>query len=276
MRQETHSGAPPRTEKAMMFRGKRVLITGASSGIGAALARRFAADGAELLLVARRRERLEALAEELRATRSVLVVKAQPVDLCDEPSRDRLIEGVGDVDVLVNSAGVGEYGEFAAQDVAALESMMRLNMHALVRLTHGLLPGMLERRSGWILNIASLAGFQPTPYMAVYGATKSFVLDFSMALWQEVRKRGVHVACICPGPVATEFFARGGYEERRADFTKKAADPAWIAEQAYRALVRRKPVLIPGASNKLAAFLQRFAPLKLVTRVSGKLLGPKD
>jgi uncharacterized protein len=259
-----------------LFDGKRVLITGASSGIGAALARRFAGDGAELWLVARRGDRLEALAADLRASRPKQIVRAHPADMCDEHACIRLIETVGEVDVLVNSAGVGEYGEFASQDLAALESMMRLNMHALVRLTHGVLPGMLARRSGWILNIASLAGFQPTPYMGVYGATKSFVLDFSMALWQEVRKRGVHVACICPGPVATEFFDRGGYEERRADFTKKAADPAWIAEQAYRALVRRKPVLIPGASNKLAAFLQRFAPLKLVTKVSAHLLGPKS
>ena len=258
-----------------MFGGKRVLITGASSGIGAALARRFAEDGAALWLVARRADRLGALADELRAARPGMEVQSHPADLCDESACDRLIETVGEVDVLVNSAGVGEYGEFASHNFDALQSMMRLNMHALVRLTRGLLPGMLERRSGWVLNIASLAGFQPTPYMAVYGATKSFVLDFSMALWEEVRKSGIHVACVCPGPVATEFFDRGGYEERRADFTKKAADPARIAEVAYRALVRRKPVVIPGASNKLAAFLQRFAPLKLVTRVSARLLAPK-
>lgn len=240
------------------------------------MARRFAADGAALWLVARRADRLGTLASELRAARPGVNVQSHPADLCDERACDRLIEAVGEVDVLVNNAGVGEYGEFASQNMATLESMMRLNMHGLVRLTHSVLPGMLERRSGWILNIASLAGFQPTPYMAVYGATKSFVLDFSMALWQEVRKRGVHVACVCPGPVATEFFDRGGYGERRADFTKKAADPAWIAEAAYQALVRRKPVVIPGASNKLAAFLQRFAPIRLVTKISAKLLGPKE
>ena len=261
---------------AALFNGKRVLITGASSGIGAALARRFAADGAELLLVARRRERLETLAKELRAARPGIVVQVHVADLCELTACDQVLGAVGPhIDVLVNNAGVGEYGEFSAQDMAAVERMMRLNMHALVRLTRGLLPGMLTRRSGWILNIASLAGFQPTPYMAVYGATKSFVLDFSMALWQEVRKRGVHVACVCPGPVATEFFDHGGYGERRADFTKKAADPAWIAEQAYAALVGRKPVVIPGAGNKLVALLQRFTPLKVVTRISGKLLGPK-
>lgn len=267
-----------------MFGGKQVVITGASSGIGAALARRFAADGAELMLVARRRERLEVLAEELRTVGTAhptlppgIVVRIHVADLCETAACDGVLEAAGSkVDVLVNCAGVGEYGEFAAHDLSALEHMMRLNMHALVRLTRGVLPGMLERRSGWVLNIASLAGFQPTPYMAVYGATKSFVLDFSMALWEEVRKRGVHVACICPGPVATEFFDRGGYVERRADFTKKAADPASIAELAYAALVRRRPVVIPGMSNKLAAFLQRFAPLKLVTRVSAKLLGPKQ
>lgn len=228
------------------------------------------------MLVARRKDRLDAMAEELQRARPGIEVRVHAADLSDAAECDRTMAAAGaDLDVLVNNAGVGEYGEFAAQDAAALERMMRLNMHAIVRLTRGLLPGMLERRRGWILNIASLAGFQPTPYMAVYGGTKSFVLDFSMSLWQEVRKRGVQVTCVCPGPVATEFFDRGGYGDRRADFTKKAADPVWIAEQAYDALVRRKPVLIPGASNKLAAFLQRFVPLKLVTKVSGKLLGPR-
>ncbi len=220
---------------------------------------------------------MESLAKELRVSWPGIVVKVHPADLCDEAACDRLIETVGrNADVLVNNAGVGEYGEFALQEAAALERMMRLNMHAVVRLTRGLLAGMLERDHGWVLNIASLAGFQPTPYMAVYGATKSFVLDFSMSLWQEVRKRGVHVACVCPGPVATEFFDHGNYGNRRADFIKQAADPAWIAEEAYSALVRRKPVVIPGTANRLAAFLQRFAPLKVVTRISGKLLGPKS
>lgn len=261
---------------AALFSGKRVLITGASSGIGAALARCFAADGSELVLVARRRERLEALAEEFRAARPEIRIQLVVADLCEDAACDEVLAAVAsNVDVLVNNAGVGEYGEFVSQEIAAVERMMRLNMHALVRLTRGFLPGMLARRSGWILNIASLAGFQPTPYMAVYGATKSFVLDFSMALWQEVRKRGVHVSCVCPGPVATEFFEHGGYDARRGDFLNQAADPAWIAEQAYSALVRRKPVVIPGAANRLAAFLQRFAPLKMVTRISGKLLGPK-
>jgi short-subunit dehydrogenase len=252
------------------------LITGASSGIGAALARRFAADGAELLLVARRQDRLEALVEDLRAVRPGTIVRIHIADLCDPAACDGVIAAAGaELDVLINNAGIGEYGVFAAQDVTALERMMLLNIHALVRLTRGLLPRMLARQSGWILNIASLAGFQPTPYMAVYGATKSFVLDFSMALWQEVRKRGVCVTCVCPGSVATEFFDHGGYDARREDFLNQAANPTWVAEQAYAALKRRKPVFIPGVPNRLAALLQRFAPLKLVTRVSGKLLGPR-
>lgn len=261
---------------AILFTGQRVLITGASSGIGAALARRFAEDGAELLLVARREDRLKSLAEELGRNRPGLAVQIHAADLSDESACNRLIELTSDrVDVLVNNAGVGAYGEFASQEPAALGRMMRLNIDAVVRLTRGLLPGMLERRRGWILNIASLAGFQPTPYMAVYGATKSFVLDFSMSIWEEARPRDVQVTCVCPGPVATEFFDHGGYESRTAYFTKMAADPGWIAEQAYTALVRRKPVLIPGRANRLTAFLERLATLKMVTIVSAKLLRPK-
>ena len=229
------------------------------------------------MLVARRLDRLESLAEALRKARPGIRVRVHVADLRDADACNDVVAAASpDLDVLVNNAGVGEYGEFASQDAAALERMVQLNVQAVVRLTRGVLPGMLNRRSGWILNIASLAGFQPTPYMAVYGATKSFVLDFSLALWNEVRKRGVQVTCVCPGPVATEFFDHGGYDARRGDFLNQAADPAWIAEQAYRALVRRKAVFIPGAANKLAAFLQRFAPQKIVARISGKLLGPKN
>jgi hypothetical protein len=116
---------------------------------------------------------------------------------------------------LVNNAGAGEYGKFATQELAALERMMSLNMNAVVRLTHAVLPGMIERRRGRILNIASTAAFQPTPFMAVYGATKAFIRSWSLALWWELRSKGVHVTCVCPGPVRTEFFDRGGYERRK-------------------------------------------------------------
>src|ERR1043166_36373 len=259
------------------FREKVVLITGASSGIGASLARRFARDGSSLVLVARRVDRLAALAEEVRRqTKNVHTISG---DLCEPDAIPRIVaearDRAGPIDVLINNAGAGEYGRFADQDVNALLTMIRLNTSALIQLTHTILPQMIERRSGAILNIASTAAFQPTPYMAVYGATKSFVLSFSMSLWRELAGTGLRVTCVCPGPVKTEFFDRGGYETRRVDYLKHSVEPDWLADQAFHALANRRAVLIPGFINRLGAFLTRFTPIKTVTRISERLLGPR-
>lgn len=257
-----------------MFRGKTILITGASSGIGRAMARRFGRAGARIVLVGRRADRLEALARELRANgeeASIIVA-----DLIEPASCERVVseakQAAGPVDVLINSAGVGEYGRFREQDLEAVDRMMQLNMTALVRLTHMVLREMVERRSGHIVNIASTAAFQPTPYMSVYGATKAFVLSFSVSLWEEVRRRGVRVTCIAPGPVETEFFDRGGYESRKGMFTRTALDADWLADAAYDKVIRGGPAYVPGLLNKLGAWLQRFLPLRTVTRLSGKVL----
>ncbi len=260
-----------------MFNGQTILITGASSGIGEALARRFARDGAHLALAARRVDRLEALAKELVGKAAgTTVIRA---DLLDAEAIPRIIDdarrATGRIDVLVNNAGVGEYGEFASQDVAALERMMQLNMTAMIRLTHAILPDMIARRCGRVLNIASTAAFQPTPYMAVYGATKAFVKNWSLSLWRELELSGVGVTCVCPGPVQTEFFDRGGYQERRGDFTRLACSVEWMAEKAYRAVARGKVLSTPGFVNWLGAWLTRFGDAKLVTRVSAKILGPR-
>ncbi len=260
---------------ASSFRDRLTVITGASSGIGLALARRFARDRARLVLVARSADRLAALAEEIRrdgGEAQVLVA-----DLVADAAAERVVaaaRAVGEIEVLVNNAGVGEYGPFAEKDYPASERMMRLNMDAVTRLTHLALPAMLARRSGWILNVASMAGFQPTPHMGVYGATKAFVRNFSLALREEVRRRGVVVSCLCPGPVRTGFFSRGGYEARMKDFDRFSVDADWVAEKAFRALARGRALCVPGAMNQAALFLQRFAPLTFVTRVSGKVLGP--
>jgi uncharacterized protein len=260
-----------------LFEDKTILITGASSGIGAALARRLARDGAGLILVARRVDRLAALAEQLKnGPGRVHMIAA---DLIDDGAATRVVvesvRAMGRVDVLVNNAGVGEYGEFKSQDAAALERMIQLNTTAVVRMTHAVLPEMLQRRSGRILNIASTAAFQPTPYMAVYGATKAFVRNFSLALWWELRHTGVQMTCVCPGPVRTEFFDRGGYEERREDFTRLAADADWVAERAYGALAKGRVMCVPGFVNWLGAILPRLGSLKTVTRVSARILGPR-
>ncbi|MFH1417587.1 MAG: SDR family oxidoreductase [Planctomycetota bacterium] len=261
-----------------MFRDKTVLITGASSGIGAALARRFCRDGAKLMLVARRADRLAALADELRMGGFNAQVGVVVADLTEDGACERVVSDAtlasGSIDVLINNAGVGEYGRFAEKDLPATESMMRLNMTSLVRLTHRVLPDMLEHRSGWIMNVASTAAFQPTPYMGAYGATKSFVLSFSLSLREEVRRKGVVVTCVCPGPVMTGFFDRGGYEARR-DFTRLAADVDAVAEKSYRALAKRKAVYIPGCLNAFGAMLPRLVSMKLATRLVGKVLGPR-
>ena len=259
-----------------MFQNRTVLITGASSGIGAALARRFAREGARLILVARRADRLAHLAQELSSpSRSVFITIG---DLVTPEGFDRVVRTVnereGGVDILVNNAGIGEYGLFEEDDAASDERMMHLNMDVLVRLTRLVLPGMLERRCGWILNVASLAAFQPCPYMGVYAATKSFVLSHSLALREEVRQRGVTVTALCPAGVKTEFFDRGGFDERREAFLKMAWDVNFVADKAVDGLKKRKAFVIPGASNVFSVFIQRFVPLTWVTHVAARILGP--
>ncbi|MFQ5411142.1 MAG: SDR family NAD(P)-dependent oxidoreductase [Phycisphaerae bacterium] len=260
-----------------MFRDKTVLITGASSGIGAALARRFARAGAQPLLVARRADRLAALAEELD-TRSGKTVWIS-ADLVEAGACERVVREArreaGEIDILINNAGVGEYGRFVEQRSDALERMMALNMGAVVRLTHLVLPAMCDRGTGAIMNIASTAAYQPTPYMAVYGATKAFVLSFSMAIWEEARRRGVGVTCVCPGPVRTEFFDHGGFESRKAAFSRTGHDSEVIAELAYRQLARGRAAYVPGLLNRIGAVLTRFAPLRIATQASARLLRPK-
>lgn len=259
-----------------MFQDERVLITGASSGIGRALARRLAGDGAKLMLVARRRDRLEELKSELGE--AVLPDGIFNCDLSDPTACDNIMTAIHErgerVDMLVNNAGAGEYGEFCNQDLAELEAMMRLNMISLTRLTKLVLPGMIARRHGRVVNIASTAAYQPTPYMGVYGATKSFVQSFSLSLWYELRKKGIKVTCICPGPVNTEFFDRGGMERQKKQFLKTAMSAEAVAEKAYEAIVRGRCNYVPGAINKIGAVLQRFAPLRFVTHMTARLLKP--
>jgi len=259
-----------------MFQNRSVLITGASSGIGASLARRFAREGARLILVARRADRLAQLAQELSAPqRPVFITVA---DLTTEEGFQRVLRTIaereGGVDVLVNNAGIGEYGPFSGKTHETDARMMHLNMDVLVRLTHVVLPAMLERRCGWIMNIASMASFQPCPYMGVYGATKAFVLNHSMALREELRGTGVTVTAVCPAGVKTEFFDRGGFDDRRDQFLSIACTSDFVAEKAIQALRMKKAYVIPGVKNVLTVLIQRFVPLTTVTRVAAKILGP--
>ena len=242
-----------------------VLITGPSSGIGLELARRFAADQFNLILVARNETRLRQLADELRAGNHIetrVIVR----DLSAPDAAKLLFDQVKDipVSVLVNNAGLGFYGAFAQSKFEEQTQMMQVNMNALVQLTHLFLPAMLARKSGRILNVASTAAFQPGPMINVYYASKAFVHHFSYALADEIEYSGVTVTTICPGTTHTEFFKRGNFGTERAPFTM---DARTVAEAGYRGMLRGKRVVIPGWQNKIASVLAKRLPLRLTTAV---------
>jgi len=248
---------------------QRALVTGASSGIGEAFARRLAADGTALVLVARRADRLDALAGELGGTIEVL-----PADLADGEQlrlvEKRLADAADPVELLVNNAGFGTTGDFATLDVEREDEEVRLNVLAVVRLCRAALPGMLERRAGGIVNVSSLAGFQPDPGNATYGASKAFVLSFSEALAEEVRGSGVRVQALCPGFTRTDFQTTAEYETSRIP---KAAwqRPDQVVETSLAALEKGKVVCVPGPHNKVAAAASTFLPRVARRRVAGLL-----
>lgn len=252
-----------------------VLITGASSGIGRALARQFAADGSRLVLTARREEMLRSLADELHTNHGTPATVI-PLDLSETDAPGRLLEQVTNagmqVDVLVNNAGFGQFGQFRDISVDRQLDMIQLNVAALVQTTHLFLPAMLERRNGVILNLGSTAAFQPGPNCAVYYATKAFVLSFSEALWSEVRGCGVHVACLCPGPTTTEFGEQSGMDKTRI-FRLNSMHVDDVARAGFRAVRKRKRLVIPGLVNQILAGSVRFTPRRVILDVM-QLLQP--
>lgn len=246
-----------------------VLITGASSGIGLELAKCFAAEGCRLVLVARNTEALQALADELRATHAC-ETRVLPADLGDPESPGRIYDalqqaGVG-VDVLVNNAGFGAHGDFAALPLPRQLAMVQVNVTALMHLTGLFLPGMRTRRRGSVLNVGSVAGFQPGPGMAVYFATKAFVLSFGEALAEELRGSGVTVTTLCPGPTKTNFGKvanfRGGQH-----LTRHAMSAAAVARAGHTALRRGQVLSIPGLTNRFLTLLVRLIPRGVVRRI---------
>jgi short-subunit dehydrogenase len=250
-----------------------VLVSGASSGIGLELARLFAADGADLVLVARRRDELETLAAELRARHRV-GARVETADLADAAAPAQLFErldGAGVVvDVLVNNAGFGAIGPVATLPAQRQLDMVRVNVAALTHLSRLFLPGMLGRRQGGILNVSSTAAFQPGANMAVYYATKAYVLSFSEALAEEVRGAGVTITCLCPGPTHTGFRAEAGMEGVRL-FRLGAMDAVSVARVGHRGFRNGRTVVIAGATNKVVPFLERFVPRLLVRKVAKRL-----
>jgi short-subunit dehydrogenase len=248
------------------------LITGASSGIGEVFARKLAARGRNVLLVARSEEKLVTLCNELGRSNSI---RAQYValDLSKPESASQLFveaeqRGLA-VDMLINNAGFGSMGEFSKLDLARELNMIDLNIKSLVELTYRFLAPMLERRQGAIINVASTAAFQPVPYMATYAATKAFVLSFSEALWEENRANGIKVMALCPGVTDTNFFeaARGQKPPVRV-----SQSPEEVVDVALRGLARGKSHIISGWTNFLMTESERLAPRSLVTRVAGRMM----
>jgi short-subunit dehydrogenase len=257
----------------MELNGQTVLITGASSGIGAAYAREFAARGADLVLVARSEDTMRRLAEDLRAAHGGRV-DVVPVDLAVPGAADLVAERVAvlgiDVDLLVNNAGFGMHGDFADADAGRITAQIQLNCVALVDLSRRFLPGMMARRRGAIINVASTAAFQPLPHMAVYGATKAFVLSFSEALYAEAKPAGVKVLAICPGATRTPFFDVAG--EDAAVGRKRT--PEQVVATTLSALRAGRPSRVDGRANALLAVLTRWAPRRLVIALAGRLTAP--
>jgi short-subunit dehydrogenase len=244
------------------------LITGASSGIGRELAREFAAGGFDLILVARNRQALEQLAGELGSRVTVHIFAK---DLAQAAAVEELAEQVEAaglcVEVLVNNAGVGTYGSFVQSDAGGQTAMIQLNVVAVTELTRRFAAPMLERGHGRILNIASTAAFQPGPLMAVYYASKAFVLSFSEALASELRGSGVTVTVCCPGMTRTAFQQRAGMDNSRLITRLGAMGARPVAHAAYLGTLRGKTLVTPGWRNKLLLQAVRFAPRRLVTAV---------
>lgn len=250
-----------------------VLVTGASSGIGLELARLFARDGAQIILVARREDRLLRLADSLESMHGEAVT-VLPADLsrpgaCRDIVEDLARRGI-QVDVLVNNAGFGRHGEVAALGPEEQKEMVAVNVSALTELTRLFLPGMLDRGRGGILNLASTAAFLPGPRLAVYYATKAYVLSFSEALAEEVRGTGVTVSCLAPGPTETEFAGRARMK-RSMLFRMGTASAARVAEAGYRGFRRGKTLVIPGILNRILVFAVRLTPRFLTRKATGFL-----
>lgn len=250
------------------------LVTGASSGIGRELAMLLAADRNDVILVARNKKKLEDLGRDLTAAFGVavrvlacdLAKSSGPADI----ARELFAAGVK-VEILVNNAGFGVYGPFSETDGVKELEMIQVNVAAVTHLTKLFLPPMLERRRGRILNVASTAAFQPGPLMAVYYATKAYVLSFSEALANELAGTGVTVTALCPGPTETEFQKKAGLEGTRLFTGPLVSDARSIARAGYDGMKRGRRLVIPGLGNKILAQTVRLAPRRLVTAVARRI-----
>jgi short-subunit dehydrogenase len=258
------------------WRGKWALITGASAGIGLALAEQLAAAGANVVLTARRSDRLEALAVRLRSEYGV-EARVIAADLADPSAPEQLLsatEGSGlAIDILINNAGFGYNGEFVKGDAAWQRQMVDVNCAVVVHLTRLFLPKMVERRRGYVMIVASTAAYQPVAYMATYAATKVFDRFLAEALAHEVAGYGVKVSALCPGPTESEFNQVAGLHQIPGRSSQSAEE---VARVGLEGLVGGKPWVIPYVAGKVMVFMQRFVPRQLVSGAAAKMFRPKS
>ena len=247
---------------------KVALITGASAGLGVEFARQLAKDGYRLVLAARRKDRLDTLAKELGKARAIAI------DLSKAGSAAKLLadlEANGEhVEILINNAGFGLVGRFAQLDAKRQRQMIDLNIGTLTDLCRAVAPAMIARKSGQIVNVASTAGFQPGPGMAVYFATKAYVLSFTEALHEELKPHGIRVSCLCPGPTRTEFGTVAGFGGNSL-FDQAAMDAGVVVEAGLKGLAGNRAVVVPGWMNKVGAASSRFVPRPWVRKAVGAI-----
>lgn len=248
-----------------------VLITGASSGIGYEFSKLFAEKGYNLVITARREERLSEL-KNIYPENDIEIISC---DLSKEGSSEYLYNEIKKrnikINILINNAGFGLFGEFQESDIVKEQEMINLNIKTLMELTKFFSKDMLVENFGKILNVASIAAFQPGPYMSVYYASKAFVLSFSEAVRNELRKTGVNISVLCPGPVKTEFEKSADLEKSKLFSILKPVDAKKVAQKGYEGLYRNKAIIIPGFFNKTAVFMSRFIPRGIIVNMARKI-----
>lgn len=257
------------------WRGKWALITGTSAGIGVALAEELAAGGTNLVLTARRKDRLEALARRLACSHKI-ETQVVPADLTDPAAPEKIFSFTRDkeieIDLLINNAGFGKYGEFHSVAKERLVEMVQVNCSAVVHLTHLFVQGMVARRRGDILILASTASFQAVPYISTYAATKAFDLLFAEGLAEELKPYGIHVCALCPGSTESEFHVVAGQDK----FIHRAETAQKVARTGLRALAAGKSYVISGLGNYFGAHGERLVPRRFVTRTAARMFRPKS
>ncbi|MBE9030129.1 SDR family oxidoreductase [filamentous cyanobacterium LEGE 11480] len=256
------------------------LITGASMGIGEQFARQLAAKGYDLILVARSTDKLQAIATDL-TNQNQITAQIIAADLTEPQACQNIFNQVQtwgqSIDLLINNAGFGDYGEFSQSDGPKQTTMVQLNVQALVDLTHLFLPTMQARQSGQIINVASIAAFQSMPYVSVYAATKAFVLSFSTALWVETQDQGIHVQCLCPGPTESNFGVVSGMDRvfSSGKSGPEIATAASVVQESLVALDRQQPIVVTSSlSNRLIAGMGKLLPQEVVAKMTAKIFQP--